>query len=372
MGKVVRLTEALGLEAHKREKSGKDEWISVPGFGQLWRRGNTWWIKYSVDGRVYRESSKSTDQRAAEKLLRARIKASGRGGRFVDPNKERRVTIDNLLDALALYHQQKGNRHSLACRLEPLRRHLGHERTVTVDGERIAKYKADRLREKTRRGTTTARATINRELAALRKALKLGVEWNRISGAPKIELFPEQNVREGFVEPGTFEKIAAQLKQPWRDAATFAYVTGWRFREVFDLAWSEVDLEARTVALPARRAKSKKGRALVLAGDLLALVERRYELRDGRLLFHHQGRRIMDIRKRWHKATAAAGVPGLLFHDLRRSGVRNLVRAGVDPTIAMRISGHKTRAIFDRYNIIDESDIAQALVAVQEAAKHAQ
>src|SRR5262249_60278012 len=98
----------------------------------------------------------------------------------------------------------------------------------------------------------------------------------------------------------------------------------------------------------------------------------RYEAGDGRFLFHHQGRPIRDIRKRWHKATVAAGVPGLLFHDLRRSGVRNLVRAGVDPTIAMRISGHKTRAVFDRYNIIDESDIAEALVAVQAAAKHAQ
>src|SRR5262249_1308310 len=192
-------------------------------------------------------------------------------------------------------------------RLEPLRRHLGHERAVMVDGERIAKYKADRLREKTRRGTATARATINRELAALRKAFKLGVEWNRISGGPKIELFPEHNVRGGFVEPGTFEKIAAQLEQPWRDAATFAYVTGWRFREVFDLDWSEVNLEARTVALPAHRAKSMKGRALVLSGDLLALIERRYEARDGRFLFHHQGRPIRDIRKRWHKATVAAG-----------------------------------------------------------------
>jgi integrase len=105
---------------------------------------------------------------------------------------------------------------------------------------------------------------------------------------------------------------------------------------------------------------------------LLALIERRYEARDGRLLFHHHGRPIKDIRKRWHKATAAAGAPGLLFHDLRRSGVRSLIRAGVDPTIAMRISGHKTRGVFDRYNIIDESDIAEALVAVQEAAKQAQ
>jgi len=77
------------------------------------------------------------------------------------------------------------------------------------------------------------------------------------------------------------------------------------------------------------------------------------------------------MRKRWHNATAAAGVPELLFHDLGRSAVRNLVRAGVDPVGAMRISGHKTRAVFDRCNIVDEADIAEALVAVQEAARPA-
>src|SRR5215510_7858160 len=116
MGQVIGLTGAFGVDVGTKQ-ARKDEWISIPGFGQLWRRGKTWWIKYSVDGRVYRESSKSTEQHAAEKLLRARIKASGRGGRFVDPNKERRVTIDNLLDALALHHEQKGNRDSLSCRL---------------------------------------------------------------------------------------------------------------------------------------------------------------------------------------------------------------------------------------------------------------
>ena len=123
------------------------------------------------------------------------------------------------------------------------------------------------------------------------------------------------------------------------------------------------------MALPARRAKNKEGRSLALVADLLALMKRRYEAQNGPLVFHHDGRRIVDIRKRWQRATKAGRVPGLLFHDLRRSGVRNLVRAGVDPTVAMRITGHKTASVFRRYNIVSDKDIARALVAVQKANK---
>jgi integrase len=358
MGKVIKLATAPDAA------SSGDAWVSVPGFGQLWRRGRTWWIKYSVDGQVYRESSKSTEQRNAEKLLRARIKQSGRGGRFVDPNKERRVTIDTLLDAYHEWHKGKRNRSRVNNRIEHLKRHLGHERAVMVDEARIEKYKADRRTEPSPKGGLTAEATINRELAALRKAFKLAVKRKQIAAAPEVQLFPEDNARQGFVEHETFEKIATALDQPWQDAARFAYLTGWRLREVYDLGWSEVDWQHKLITLPGARAKNKEARPLPITGDLVPVMARRREAQDGALVFHHDGQRIVDIRKRWRKACAAAGVPGLLFHDLRRSAVMNFERNRVPRSVAMRVTGHKTESVYRRYAIPSVEDLGNALDAV--------
>jgi integrase len=100
-----------------------------------------------------------------------------------------------------------------------------------------------------------------------------------------------------------------------------------------------------------------------LTGELLELVERRAEARrlDVPLVFHRgDGTPLGDFRKAWIAAAMAAGHPGLLFHDLRRSAVRNMVRAGVPERIAMTVSGHRTRSVFDRYDITSDADLAAA------------
>jgi hypothetical protein len=90
-----------------------------------------------------------------------------------------------------------------------------------------------------------------------------------------------------------------------------------------------------------------------------AFAERRL---DCPYLFHNDGNPIVDCRHAWKTACAKAGLSGLLVHDLGRSGIRNMVRSGVPEAVAMRISGHLTRTVFERYNIVSEGDLDAAAV----------
>jgi integrase len=142
--------------------------------------------------------------------------------------------------------------------------------------------------------------------------------------------------------------------------------------EILNLTWAQVDLANRTVRLNPGETKNKKGRVIVLEGERLATVKAQWEKRKVATLpgqsptplcpyvFHRNGRRISDPRKAWQKACATTGLGNKLLHDFRRTAVRDMVRADVPEKVAMTISGHKTRSVFDRYDIVDEEDLRQA------------
>lgn len=126
-----------------------------------------------------------------------------------------------------------------------------------------------------------------------------------------------------------------------------------------------------------RTSKSGKPRTLPLTGELWELIERRsqarpHEIADGRAVlsdyvFHAgDGRAVVDFKRSWASACREAGCPGKRFHDLRRTAVRDMIRAGVPQSVAMRISGHRTAAIFLRYDIASEDDKRDALRRMQE------
>ena len=100
-----------------------------------------------------------------------------------------------------------------------------------------------------------------------------------------------------------------------------------------------------------------------LAPTLTALLDARWAARDGLYVFHRDGQPlgVGALRAAWKRATTRAGVPGRLVHDLRRSAARDFRRAGVSEGEIMRLCGWESRSMFDRYNIIDEADLAAAV-----------
>jgi integrase len=365
----------------KKSTSGTVTRSAIKGFGYVYLRGRTWWIRYSHRGRDNRESSSSDNLAQAQRLLKDRWKQIGRG-RFVGPSEDR-VRCSELFDALLVDYQNNGrrSRETLKWRLRPLREAFGLDRAIDLTETRIEQYKSERLTTKVRGDKLVAPATVNRELAALKRAFKLAVEQKRLSTMPAIKLLAENHVRQGFVEPPLFTRIATRLLEPLNDIAWFAYLSGWRKSEITTLEWGDVDREGQRVTLRRERSKTGEPRVLPLIDELVEIIDRRwrareYTIRDGgitlsRYVFHRHGQRVVEFRKPWAEACAAAGLPGVLFHDLRRSCVRNLERSGVSQTVAMRITGHRTISVYQRYRITNEDDRREALAKMQASVRSA-
>lgn len=229
-----------------------------------------------------------------------------------------------------------------------------------------------------RQAAGASNATINRELSIVRRGFKLGYEAEPklVYLVPVIHQLPEDNARQGFLEPDQYEKLLEQLPTNLKALFVAGYHTGARKNELRRIEWGWVDLHAGLIRLPGSVTKNKKPRTLPIYGDMRRWLERQRETcpADCVWAFHGMKKHPVDAHLNgWPEACERAGVPGLLFHDLRRSAVRNMKKAGLQDLEAMRISGHLTRNIFDRYNIIDEDDLADAGKRLEEyAAKRKQ
>lgn len=347
-----------------------------------------WWIKYSAGGQIFRESSKSENYPDAERLLKTRI-GEMVTGTFHGLQIEK-TTVDQLLDDVLLDYRTNGKavRFARAAIEHHLRPYFRGHRATAVSTEAVKKYIAFRRSED--QGTRPYRgrldelkqipiqpasnATINRELALLKHSFYLG--WKstprKVVSVPYIPMLEEHNVRRGFFEHDQFLAMRAALPGYLRPVLTFAYYTGCRRGEILGLEWSQVDLSERVVRLEPGTTKNDEARILPLTTELYEMLAMQKSIRDTKfpdchwLFFNESGDKIGRFRRSWRTACEAAGLasdagePERLFHDLRRSGVRNLIRAGVPESVAMRISGHKTRSVFERYNIVSERDLHEA------------
>ncbi len=335
--------------------------------GTLLRRKGTknWSISFQLDGREIRESAGTDDRRAALALLHRRI-AEVKQGCFVEIAQ--RITFEEMHQLLLENYRFKQNRTNPSRHVRRLAESFGQLRGDEITAERIKAYSRKRLETD---GMTPA--TLRRELAILKRMLRLSSE--RLPRVPLVDMPRVDNARQGFFEEQHLQRLIPHLPPHARNLVEFLYLSGWRSSEAFKLLWSDIDWERRTVHL--RDSKNREPRifpfkyyprveeVLKRQREQVSNWEREHSTLCG-AVFHWRGRPMKKLRRSWLNSCRAAGLEGRLLHDFRRTAVRNLIRAGVQQAIAMKITGHKTDSIFRRYLIVDEELLARAMGAVSE------
>jgi integrase len=334
------------------------------GSGSVYKRGRVWWISYYADGEHTCESSHSREKSEAKRFLRQRLGELA-DGRYVGPRADR-VKFEELAESMITDYRinAKKSVKDAVRSVKALARHFASRPAHSITPVDISAYVALRQAD----GLTNG--SINRELAALKRMFNLGLQSGKIIRKPHIEMLQEDNVRRGFFEWDEFEAIHAKLPEYLKGSLIFAYLTGWRVpSEVLRLTWANVDFKACTVRLEPGTTKNKKGRLIYMTPALKLLLDQQhrrsmtFQRENGRivpLVFHNDGEPIRNYYKAWHKACRLAGLPDKIPHDFRRTAVRNIVRAGIPERVAMEMTGHKTRSVFDRYHIVSDGDLKEA------------
>ena len=374
--------------------------------GSIYKRGKTYWIKYYRNGKPYRESTKTKKEADAKRLLKKREGEISQGklpGIYFD-----KVRFDELAeDFLSDYKINNKNIKRANQSVDHLKKAFEGMRVVDMTTSCIRGYIEDRMQCECKKccekfdpqdncpscgsedlKSGAANSTINRELSALKRMLNIGAQQSppKVDRVPYIPMLKENNVRKGFFEHEGFMTLRDLLPSYLKPFVTFAYKVGWRDEEISGLTWSQVDRDHGIVRLEVGETKNDEGRTVYLDEELKEIFNQQWEVRKKSVrlapfVFPNKDGSgpIKDFRKPWNTACRKAGLgygyrsshkyvaewkdklsAGPIFHDFRRTAVRNMVRSGIPERVAMKISGHETRSVFDRYNIVNDQDLKLA------------
>jgi integrase len=224
-------------------------------------------------------------------------------------------------------------------------------------------------------------ATINRELAVLKRIFTLALKHDppKVRKAPKFARLAENPPRQGFIDDSKYNILSQYADEHWLKAMlAVAYSCGFRKGELA-LRVKQIDLRNREIHLYAGTTKNGQGRLAGMTSEVHALMSEyvRNKGPEDYVFTRPNGEPVLDFRGAWFSLCECAALGrfvedggkkrwvGLLFHDLRRSAIRNMIRRGVDEKSAMTVSGHRTRTVFDRYNITNSRDIKNTTACVE-------
>jgi integrase len=354
------------------------------GVSKYTSRGVTFWkVDETIllhDGREQRLRLRKVPTKEQAQALVAKARAAAFEGRYFDKVKPCTLSVRQ---AWELY-EPISRRDNDAWRTERGRaehavRLLGERRVVQLGQEDIDLYRNQRLKEKTRRGQTPAPATLDREVELLKRVINYAVKCNKVPANPiaKVALLRRPNVRSRVITEEQFQRLdrvleiepkdsdfRMKMKLTFRGIMLMAYDQGMRLREVLNLERSQLHLKEGFVELRPQDTKTEEGRKVFLTRRTMDAIRALPTDIASECVFPNPktGKPFREVRKTWYAVRNAAGLPpDTWFHDTRRSYATNSRRRGIAERVIMAQTGHKTRAVFDRYNIVDESDQRKAV-----------
>jgi integrase len=338
----------------------------------LYKQKNSkfWWMQYTENGKVTRKSTKCAKKSEAKDFAdlerKKWLQRIGIGVREA-------ITLNDLICGVEKDYNLNGNKSE--DRLKFSKKHLVRIIGEGTPIEEITEQTIDEYKH-TRKQEGCANGTLNRELALLRRGFNLLRIQKRTSGAPSITLLKEDNVRQGFIEVWEYREVLKHLPDHLQPLITFLYKTGWRKSEAMNMTWNMVDFNRRLVRLPQGYTKNDRPRIFPFEDELEGIFKRLWNEKEQRkiaipyvFLNKQKTGQILDFRGSWDSACDNAKIGKRLIHDMRRSAVRNMVESGVSEKVAMELSGHLTRTVFENYHIVSTDDLVKAVQKVSATLK---
>lgn len=324
-----------------------------------------YWMKWYYQGLLKRQSTKTSNRESAKLIAKKKELDFIKGIGIETHRLTFRDLIQEVIDDYNLNNKRSMKR--LNGSIKHLRGFFSGKKIQDISEVDISNYKKQRNKE------GAANATINRELAALRRGFNLLKEKKQIYNMPFIKLLSEDNIRTNFFEKWEFHALLEKLPAYLKPVVIFAYRSGWRREEILDLTWKQVDLITDIITIPPGYAKNKKGRKFFLDEEIYLIIKLLRDVRELKMSIDENYNppdyvflnklgmdKIRDFRGAWKTACKEAKIGKKYFHDFRRTAARNLIRSKTPEKVAMSITGHLTRSTFDRYNIVSEEDLKMA------------